>query len=48
MSWKTSLGKVTDRLTKSDETLESDDLQATMALLKNADLDVAVQFVNFR
>ncbi|MGH1527090.1 DUF520 family protein [Leifsonia sp. L25] len=25
-----------------------DDLQATMALLKNADLDVAVQFVNFR
>ncbi|WP_446663898.1 OB-fold nucleic acid binding domain-containing protein [Flexivirga sp. B27] len=29
MSWKTSLGKVTDRLTKSDEMLESDDLQAT-------------------
>lgn len=25
-----------------------DDLQATMALLKNADLDVAVQFVNLR
>ncbi|MEY4102136.1 MAG: hypothetical protein RIR88_270 [Actinomycetota bacterium] len=25
-----------------------DDLQATMALLKNADLDVALQFVNFR
>jgi uncharacterized protein YajQ (UPF0234 family) len=25
-----------------------DDLQATMALLKNADLDVAVQFINFR
>lgn len=25
-----------------------DDLQATMALLKGADLDVAVQFVNFR
>ena len=25
-----------------------DDLQSTMALLKNADLDVALQFVNFR
>jgi cyclic-di-GMP-binding protein len=25
-----------------------DDLQATMALLKNSDLDVALQFVNFR
>ncbi|RKR73073.1 YajQ family cyclic di-GMP-binding protein [Frondihabitans australicus] len=25
-----------------------DDLQATMALLKNADLDVSLQFVNFR
>ena len=25
-----------------------DDLQATMALLKNADLDIALQFVNFR
>ncbi|MBM7470992.1 MULTISPECIES: YajQ family cyclic di-GMP-binding protein [Subtercola] len=25
-----------------------DDLQATMAMLKSADLDVAVQFVNFR
>ena len=25
-----------------------DDLQATMALLKGADLDVALQFVNFR
>ena len=25
-----------------------DDLQATMALLKNADLPVALQFVNFR
>jgi uncharacterized protein YajQ (UPF0234 family) len=25
-----------------------DDLQATMALLKNADLDVALQFINFR
>lgn len=25
-----------------------DDLQATMALLKNADVDVALQFVNFR
>lgn len=25
-----------------------DDLQATIALLKNADLDVALQFVNFR
>jgi uncharacterized protein YajQ (UPF0234 family) len=25
-----------------------DDLQTTMALLKNADLDVALQFVNFR
>ncbi|AAT88250.1 conserved hypothetical protein [Leifsonia xyli subsp. xyli str. CTCB07] len=25
-----------------------DDLQATMALLKSADLDVALQFVNFR
>ena len=25
-----------------------DDLQATMALLKGADLDVAVQFINFR
>ncbi len=29
MSWKTSLGKVTDRLTKPDDVLESDDLQAT-------------------
>lgn len=29
MSWKTSLGKVTDKLTKSDDVLESDDLQAT-------------------
>ena len=25
-----------------------DDLQATMALLKGADLDVALQFINFR
>jgi uncharacterized protein YajQ (UPF0234 family) len=25
-----------------------DDLQSTMALLKNADLDVALQFINFR
>ena len=25
-----------------------DDLQATMALLKGSDLDVALQFVNFR
>lgn len=29
MSWKTSLGKVTEKLTKSDDVLESDDLQAT-------------------
>lgn len=27
MSWKTSWGKVADRLTKSDDSLENDDLQ---------------------
>jgi len=29
MSWKSSLGKVAERLTKPDEQLESDDLRAT-------------------
>lgn len=29
MSWKTSLGKVTEKLTKTDDMLERDDLQAS-------------------